>query len=57
MQDYRWFDVGACLGNLHLAAQAEGRWPEIDLSQAVREVSLGDEVYDTAAAVRYAAVA
>jgi len=57
MQDYRWFDVGACLGNLHLAAQAEGRWLEIDLSQAGREVNLGDEAYDIAAAVRYAAVA
>ena len=57
MQDYRWFDVGACLANLHLAAQAEGRWLEIDLSQSGREVALGDEAYDIAASVRYAAAA
>ena len=56
-QGYRWFDVGACLANLHLAAQAEGRWLEIDLSEAGREVTLGDEAYDIAASVRYAATA
>lgn len=56
-QDYRWFDVGACLGNMHLAALAHGQWLAIDLSEAGREIGPDAQGFEIAASVRIAAAA
>jgi len=54
-QAYRWFDAGACLGNMHLAAMSAGRWLAIDLGEAGRALALGDQDLELAATVRLAA--
>jgi nitroreductase len=54
-QAYRWFDVGACLGNMHLAAISLGRWLAIDLAEDGRALAWGDQDLELAATVRLAA--